>query len=150
MAGKPPRFRVHALGLPEQQTFMQGIWPGMDSRIVSGTLVSRGEVQPTPLSAWYLVRVEYRPGSWPKAFVESPALRRRSPEEAIPHTYPGPRPCLYYPKAREWSPDLRLADTILPWLLLWLFHYEVWLAGGDWQGGGIHPRAPVKDEHPAL
>jgi hypothetical protein len=31
-----------------------------------------------------------------------------------------------------------LAKTIIPWIYDWLFHYEIWLATGDWTGGGIH------------
>ncbi len=34
---------------------------------------------------------------------------------------------------------MTLADTILPWASLWLFYYEVWLATGEWVGGGEHP-----------
>lgn len=117
---------------------MRGLWPEFDSRIVAGVLVSRGPLQPTPVSAVYRVRVEYCPGSLPKAWVEEPTLRCRSPEERIPHVYAGPRPCLYYPKTQEWRADMFISDTILPWLLLWLFHYEIWLVTGDWHGGGIH------------
>jgi hypothetical protein len=29
-----------------------------------------------------------------------------------------------------------VATTIMPWLLLWLTFYELWLATGVWLGGG--------------
>lgn len=32
-----------------------------------------------------------------------------------------------------------LVDSVLLWASLWLFFYEVWLATGDWLGGGEHP-----------
>lgn len=54
--------------------------------------------------------------------------------------YADDRPCLYYPKAKEWSESMLIADTIVPWLAEWLFHYEIWVLTGQWEGGGIHPR----------
>jgi hypothetical protein len=27
----------------------------------------------------------------------------------------------------------------VPWLLLWLSFYELWLITGEWHGGGVHP-----------
>ncbi|MGH8092034.1 MAG: hypothetical protein ACREIF_00990 [Chthoniobacterales bacterium] len=32
---------------------------------------------------------------------------------------------------------MRLADTIVPWTSRWLYFYEIWLATGEWMGGGI-------------
>ena len=34
-----------------------------------------------------------------------------------------------------------IADTIVPWACEWLLHYEIWLATGEWHGGGEHPSA---------
>ena len=34
---------------------------------------------------------------------------------------------------------MKIALTIVPWLSLWLFYYEVWRATGTWYGGGTHP-----------
>ena len=35
--------------------------------------------------------------------------------------------------------SLVFADTLVPWTIEWLFHYEIWLATGTWCGGGEHP-----------
>ena len=61
-------------------------------------------------------------------------------DPVIPHVYPGPRPCPYLPGSGEWSLDQFVADTIVPWTSLWLYHYEVWHATGEWLGGGVHPK----------
>ena len=34
---------------------------------------------------------------------------------------------------------MQLATTIVPWCSEWLFYYELWLATGEWLGGGVHP-----------
>jgi hypothetical protein len=35
---------------------------------------------------------------------------------------------------------MSIADTIVPWVSMWLMHYEIWLATGVWCGS--------KEEHP--
>jgi hypothetical protein len=52
--------------------------------------------------------------------------------------------CLFNPEKREWNPEQRLGDTILPWACIWLYFYEIWLATGDWKGGGDHPIPPSR------
>lgn len=117
---------------------------GFDGDVRRGRLTCRGVVQPLPLSQVYRVRIEYRLGDPPRTWVEDPPLRDRGDVKPIPHVYPGPRPCLYWPAASEWTPCQSIADTIVPWLLEWLAFYESWLATGEWQGGGVgHP--PAKD-----
>ena len=88
------------------------------------------------MSATYSVRIEYRVGKRPRVFVESPKLRRRSPDERIEHTYGDDEPCI-----EDWDfrSNQQLALTVVPWLLLWLVFYESWLVTGEWQGGGRHP-----------
>ena len=45
--------------------------------------------------------------------------------------------CLY--RHREFTKDKFLANTIIPWTVEWLYFYEIWLATGEWCGGGEHP-----------
>jgi hypothetical protein len=99
-------------------------------------LICRGRVHPTPINDVYESRIEYAAGAVPVTFIESPILQRRKPDERIPHTYAGDRPCLF---RRDFRPESRLATTIVPWLMYWLFFYESWLVTGEWQGGGDHP-----------
>jgi hypothetical protein len=42
----------------------------------------------------------------------------------------------------EWTVGMSIANTIVPWTSEWLAHYEIWLATGDWQGGGEWPPRP--------
>ncbi len=87
------------------------------------------------------MRLTYRIGDPPKVWVCEPRIVAfRGPNEPVPHVYDrdhDPRPCLYYPNDREWRSDKLLATTVLPWLLLWLAFYEVWLATGVWLGEGV-------------
>jgi len=55
----------------------------------------------------------------------------------VPHTYIGDCLCLYYPDYDEWTSAMYIAETIVPWISLWLMYYEAWLATGEWLGGGI-------------
>jgi hypothetical protein len=119
--------------------YMQRVWPQIECAVRASVLTCRGVVRPSPLCSDYQIRLEYHLGSSPKAWIDSPALVRRVPDEPIPHVYTigGLRPCLFFPGGGEWQPDKWLALTIMPWLLLWLLFYEIWLATGEWWGEGV-------------
>jgi hypothetical protein len=123
-----------------QVATLREVYPTLIGEANGTALVVSGEVQPTELSDTYRIRVVYILDEAPKVYVEEPALRPRDDGAEIPHVYPGPRPCLYLPNNGEWTGKEALAETIIPWLLLWLFYYELWHATGVWQGGGEHPQ----------
>ena len=97
-----------------------------------------GELQPSPMSESYMVRIEYTLRMRPVVRVLRPQLRGRTPGERIPHTFPDGCVCLHVHE--DWTPASFIADTIIPWLALWLYHYEAWHATGEWLGGGHEPR----------
>lgn len=98
---------------------------------------AKGYLKPSPLGEIYYVRIAYYQDQAPKVTVISPQLRPREKSGKIIHTYADGSLCLYYPKAKEWTPVLLIADTLVEWASLWLYHYEVWHALGEWLGGGI-------------
>lgn len=116
---------------------MRLAWPAFDTRVEGSRLIARGQLRPSPAHREYRVRVEYQAGCLPLVYVEDPPLVPREPRGKIPHVYPGPRPCIFYPATNEWTSSMRIAETIVSWLMRWLFHYEVWLMTGTWHGGGI-------------
>lgn len=130
----------------DQLIRMRYTWPGFKSAMRGERMLATGMIQPTALSEVYLVRIEYALGEAPRAYVLRPALRPRDNGDPIPHTYPGPRPCLYLPDSGEWTQSKSIAATIVPWLTLWLLFYEVWHATGDWLGGGSHPLSLPEDK----
>ena len=95
----------------------------------------RGTLQPTALSRIYEIEISYRFGWTPKVKVISPHPSR--PGELLPHVYREGNLCLHLPD--EWSANWLIADTVVPWASEWLFFYEIWLATGDWHGGGVEP-----------
>jgi len=110
-------------------------------------LVWNGSARPTPLSEQYRLRISYDLGYLPQTKVLQPELRRRG-ERKIPHMYDQENLCLFNPNKREWNDRMRIATTILPLACLWLYFYEVWLATGDWHGGGDHPDPPSPQPRP--
>ena len=106
-------------------------------------------VQPTGLSRMYRCRLTLsRDGFDPKAHVLSPDLRDLANGKLPPHTYGHAagrtQLCLYNPSSGDWTPQSWLADTMLPWTISWLRFYEIWLATGEWEGGGDHPSSEQK------
>jgi hypothetical protein len=102
----------------------------------AGRLIWIFSVQPSPLSVTYTVRLEYEQSDRPQVTVVDPPLQRGE-DGSLPHVYPGDELCLYFD---EFDGTRHLvADTIVPWVSEWLFHYELWLSTGEWHGGGLHP-----------
>ncbi len=59
------------------------------------------------------------------------------PDKDVPHRFEGGNLCLHY--NGEWDPTMLISETIIPWASEWLLHYELWLATGEWLGGGHDP-----------
>lgn len=96
-----------------------------------------GDLQPTPLSATYSVRIDYTPHRpAPKVIVLRPTLRAEDVQD-LPHVYAEDRLCLCYPW--QWDDARLIARTIVPWASEWLLHFEIWKFTGRWHGGGHEP-----------
>jgi len=106
-----------------------------------GKLTWEFNAQPTPLSRSYRLRINYRHNRAPEVLVLSPHLPMLAKGRKLPHVYQQdpPKLCLYLPGSGEWSPTMRISETIVQWSVLWLFYFEEWLPDGEWNGGGVHP-----------
>jgi hypothetical protein len=129
--------RIHTIGIHEQAAWVWQQFPSFSCRINRGLLICTGMLQPSPVSDEYRVEIHYRTGTWPRSFVRNGQLNPLLSDGRIPHTYSTEEPCLFYPNGTAWRSDMKIAFTIIPWLALWLYYYEVWRATGDWLGGGI-------------
>jgi hypothetical protein len=127
--------RIHTLSAREQAAWMRHHYPTFRTTATNCQMRTTGALQPTSSSRTYRFTILYEAGSRPAAYVDE--LRLRADSQRIPHTYAPDRPCLFYPAGREWRSDMKIATSIVPWLSLWLYYYEVWLATGEWEGGGI-------------
>jgi hypothetical protein len=126
------------VSLALQQGLLQEAFPNSRAQIRRSQLIWEGFLTPTSLSKSYLVKLVYKIGGGPRITVLNPKLQRRDGVKP-PHLYSGGCLCLYLPGVNEWAGYMLLVDTIVPWISEWLFHYEIWLATGEWCGGGIHP-----------
>lgn len=126
---------------------MRQKWPSFTVRsFKSDKIIWRGKIQPTPISQEYEVEFIFQLGNSPIVKVLSPKLELATDAKRLPHVYPGDHLCLYYPGYDEWTSAKQVADTLVPWTCLWLFHYEVWVLTGEWHGGGKHPNERDRNE----
>jgi hypothetical protein len=112
-------------------------------------LCYRFRLSPSEFGRIYTCELRLTPdGRPPEMFVLDPDLKTLANEEDLPHIYPskgaGTKLCLWWPKQREWLPQMKLAETYIPWTSEWLWYFEDWLATGIWSGGGEHPPVRVK------
>ncbi len=115
----------------------------------SGELINRTltsfewevNLQPTPLSRLYRIKLIYNINKNPEVYVLYPEQLELYPGKVkLPHVYSTKKQnlCLYFPHANEWRKGMMVAKTIIPWASEWLQFYEIWLATGEWLGGGVH------------
>jgi hypothetical protein len=130
-------FRSASLTLPQQIGRMARTYPGFRARFRHGMVSWTGELQPSGAAETYSVKIDYRLRVRPKIWIRNPKLRRRDPSVRIPHTFMDGSVCLHL--YEDWTPQMHIAETIVPWLALWLLHYEAWHAAGEWLGGGHEP-----------
>jgi hypothetical protein len=123
-----------AVNLAQQLHAITTVLPAANGKIREGKLVCTMPIQPSPASCTYTVRLRYQHGVRPHITVTDPPLDTHPRATALPHVYPGDELCLYYPG--QWTHDMILASTVIPWISEWLLHYELWLVTGTWTGGG--------------
>jgi hypothetical protein len=143
MASKTKKgFLKRNISLAQQIIAMEKLYPTFQSTWKMNTVTWTGTIQPTPMSSIYTVQVKYSLNMpQPNISVLTPELVVRKDAKTIPHVYPGNLLCLFRPKKKEWTKEMFIAETIMPWISLWLYHYEIWHATGEWLGGGEHFRS---------
>jgi hypothetical protein len=109
--------------------------------LFAGQLVWVYETTPSPFGRAYVARIVFRQDGAPVVFIDAPNLTLLAEGRRIPHVYrqDPTELCLYLPGAFQWSPWMRIDQTIAPWVMLWLYFFEDWLWSGEWRGGGEHP-----------
>lgn len=125
-----------ARSLAQQAFALHASFPEARADLSPKRLVWRGTITPTPLSRSYPIRITYRMGQFPEVRGLGPALEAR-PGASIPHVFSNGALCLHLED--EWSSDMLIVHTTIPWTSEWLFNYEIWLATGTWYGGGEWP-----------
>jgi hypothetical protein len=105
------------------------------------SLIWISDISPTPLSDTYRLKLHYVRDKGVKVYVIDPKpLALAKGKKFLPHVYSTPKQqlCLYYPNGIEWNIGMLYTKTLIPWACEWLYQYEIWVATGTWQGGGIH------------
>lgn len=127
--------------------------PGSSVRLFGGKeLQFRFSMTPGRFGRDYGCLLRMQPDSRaPNIFVMTPDLSCLAGNDPIPHIYRhtgrGVMLCLWWPKRREWAPQLKLTETFIPWTEEWLWYFEDWLNTRNWAGGGEHPEPSRKRWH---
>ena len=139
------------ISLFEQKISLKMAYKGCSCEIKGNVLLWIGDVQPTPISRTYTVVVKFRMWESPQIWIIGDSLQNLDSPD-FPHKYDIDankkmvRICLY--RYREFNTYKFLSKTIIPWTIEWLYFYEIWLATGEWCGGGEHPNTGDIKEPP--
>ncbi len=125
----------------QQFCILKHEFPESTGLVHCGTMTWFGEFMPSALSDTYKLKITYKQGQSPKAYIASPKpLTLAEGAKRLPHTYNyrngKQQLCLYLPKAGEWKPSMPIATTIVHWAVQWMYYYEIWVTTGIWMGGG--------------
>lgn len=124
----------------------------LDSKLGIGKLIWKQRVRPSELSRTYDITVKYN-GKIPEVYLYNQGIMTKE-DEYIPHCFRRHyknkedeyvKLCLYYPRYHEWSNDMFLSETVIPWTIDWLYYYELWRITGKWLGGGIEHEKDEKN-----
>jgi hypothetical protein len=136
------RKKSNRLSLIVQEGTLKSIFPSCSVyREKEEVLIWKHSITPTPLSDTYRLKLVYKRNEGVKVYVLDPKpLQLAQGKSLLPHVYSttDQRLCLYYPTTREWDTTMLYTKTIIPWACEWLYHYEIWVGTGTWNGGGIH------------
>jgi hypothetical protein len=122
----------------EQHTRLMMFFPDWRRVRRANPIIWEGTLRPIG-GALYTIQIEYRYGSGyrPLVRVLRPQLQPREDGGRVPHTFKTGEICLHM--VAEWTSTMYIHETIIPWSVLWLYYYEMWLATGLWLGGGHEP-----------
>ena len=102
------------LSISQQAFAIHSLLPGATVTLRHGTrLTMTADLQPTPMSRHYSIKIDYHLGASPDVRVITPELQLHPVAEELPHTFPGEKLCLHLPG--EWSPNMYIAQTTVPW-----------------------------------
>lgn len=124
----------------EQVISIKNTYPSFRIKFNHQKIKAVGELQPTARSVSYTVEIKYKIHQQPIISVINPPLKINFNKHTIPHVYKFNKLCLYRPKYNEFTNKSLISKTIIPWISLWLYYYELWHITGEWLGGGEHPK----------
>lgn len=138
-------FRTPKITFAKQAMHLRHAYPENCCTIHKECLIWKGGIRPTPLSRIYKIRIECR-GYYrrPKVILYGDTIDGIEKAD-FPHHFDidrkKPEVVLCLHMLHEFDYSLLLADTIIPWTQEWLYYYEIWLATGEWCGGGHTPKS---------
>ena len=137
------KIKAKKLTVIQQGHSLQKTYAGSTFSTKKSSLIWTGNLKPSALSRTYTIKLTYKLERKANVYVLKPKLKIPDGKK-LPHVFKGERLCLYY--KNEWDGYMFLSQTIVPWSAEWLFNYEIWLATGQWCGGGIHSPNPHDKE----
>ena len=134
------RFRKAApIGLPVQLMQLKQTYGDLiiKSHIKGNTLSCTMLLTPSLASATYKVLITYKLSEFsPRSWLIEPIIESHK-DKNLEHVYGfdakgHPRLCVYDPKTNEWTGQMLLATSYVPWIVTWLNAYEYWMITNKW------------------
>lgn len=136
-------FHLKPIKLVQQMISLNRLYKDSKCFIKRNTLYWYGRICPTPLSRTYSVKIIFSYYQPIEVLIYGDELQKLDSID-FPHKYHIDlekkiiKICLYRYNY-EFSKYKFISNTIIPWIVEWLYYYEIWLSTNEWLGGGEHP-----------
>lgn len=135
------RHATSSLSMGQQLFALKHRFPNSSITHNKGKLTWEARLTPTEGCETYELRLTWSRGRFPEVWARAGALERCEDLGSIPHQFgfddksKSVKLCL---QRRDWDSGQLIADTYVSWAMEWLVFFELWLATGEWLGGGEH------------
>jgi len=107
------------------------------------TVTFSGKIVSSTIQKNYEVEIMCGLNFYPKVYIKNIDFSKKRP----PHLYKDNSLCLYYLDYNEYKHKDLIFPKIYDWIILWIYYYELWLAYGEWLGGGISHEEAKEEEN---
>lgn len=135
------RTHGHHPTIGQQLYALKALYPESVCRAKNGMIRWKANIKPGPLCDEYSLRIIWDGRSAPVVWAGGGAISRCDDLSSVPHKFRVDKSsweiqlCL---QKNDWKGNHLIAETFVPWAMEWLVHFELWLATGEWLGGGVH------------
>jgi hypothetical protein len=117
-------------------------FPEAHCLVTPSTLKWEGITGVREASMRYHLRLDHKIGERPRVRVLAPNLIEIADGKSVPHLFSQAEQTLCLHWRGSWQQHQILAETIVPWSVLWTEYFEWWLVTGRWAGDEIAHEGP--------
>lgn len=130
--------KVKPITIAQQKAGIKQMYPHLVESMGNeiNELVCVLKLQPSEESQSYKVKIKYKIDYNPQVWLLEPPMARfdgKLPSHIYKKDNNGLHPlCVFCPQKDKWTSQKSIAVVFIPWVITWLYAYEIWQVTGEW------------------